>query len=339
MAKLFGDRWEVTGEFTGEGGQGWVYEVRDKTQQLPGTFVLKRLKRPDHPARLERFRREVEVLTKLSSPHIVRLIDANLEVEPPYFVTEHCEGGDLTSLSVPLEPLDALRILIEACDGLAAAHGSGITHRDIKPQNVLLRTPSGPAVVADFGLSYVEEGRRLTLTDERVGGSGFLAPEVEHGRADVVSPRSDVYSLGKLLYWLLTDRVFPRESFREADWNLVNVLQDNRMEHLNRLLDYLAAFPPEARKANASEVAEIARLTADLLDGHFNVITSTLPQPCKYCGIGKYQLAARNAAEMGDFAFRPQGRADWLILVCDACGHVQWFRLDKAQLSRFWREP
>ncbi len=99
-----------------------------------------------------------------------------------------------------------LELLIDIANGLAHAHANGIVHRDIKPANLLLSGAPALPVIADFGICYVVDGDRMTLTDEAVGPRLFVAPELEDGRAEQVSARSDVYTLGKLLYWLLKGR-------------------------------------------------------------------------------------------------------------------------------------
>jgi eukaryotic-like serine/threonine-protein kinase len=180
--------------------------VRDLTGVF-GNAVLKRIR---NPARNARFAREVAALRALSHPNVVRYIDADLSGPKPYLVMEYCEGRSLADVEHRLvgDPLAALDLFVQICDGVAAAHERGIVHRDLKPANVLLRGTSGQAVVADFGIVYLADNERLTATAEAVGARHFIAPELADGRSDSVDPRSDVYSLGKLLYWLLAGRSF-----------------------------------------------------------------------------------------------------------------------------------
>lgn len=182
MPKKYGARWETL-ESLGEGGQAHTFVVRDV--QVEGTvrYALKRLKNTN---RLERFRTEVDILRSLSHPNVIKLVDFDLENDPPYFVSELCEGGDLTNYRSTYKDNapKALITFIEICKGVAAAHEADVIHRDIKPANILFRTDEGPVVVADFGIAYVEDGERQTLTDEAVGPRNFIAPELEDGQAE-----------------------------------------------------------------------------------------------------------------------------------------------------------
>ena len=152
---------------------------------------------------------------------MVAIQDYDLDADRPYLVTEWCEGGelseiDLSEISIP----ERLGLLVGVCQGVAHAHSGGVTHRDLKPGNIFLRGDGTP-VVGDFGLCFIEGGERLTFVDEAVGPRLFMAPEMEEGRSDEVGPWSDVYSLGKVLYWLVAQkRVFSREKHRQPDWDL-----------------------------------------------------------------------------------------------------------------------
>ncbi|MFI5322988.1 MAG: protein kinase [Thermodesulfobacteriota bacterium] len=110
----------------------------------------------------------------------------------------------------------------QICEGVAYAHTKGVIHRDLKPDNIFLRTRKGPVVVGDFGICYLEQdGKRITLTDEAVGPRNFIAPELEDGRLELISTKCDVYSLGKILYWLLSGgKIFSREKHREPQFDL-----------------------------------------------------------------------------------------------------------------------
>lgn len=107
------------------------------------------------------------------------------------------------------------------------AHSQRVVHRDLKPANIFLQTPTFRPLVGDFGLCYVQDDgddERQTDLEEAVGPRFFMAPELEDGRADVIAPSADVYSLGKLLYWMLTGRIFSREKLRDDRWNLTKVV-------------------------------------------------------------------------------------------------------------------
>jgi len=157
---------------------------------------------------VERFRREARSVAQLAHPNIVTVIDRGEDHGRQYIVFEFVEGENLKELIVRSGPLPlrrAVELAVAVADGLAFAHERGLVHRDVKPQNVLL-TESGTVKVTDFGIARsLEVGRGLTQTGTVVGTGEYLAPEQATG--GVVSPATDVYSLGVVLWEMLTGRV------------------------------------------------------------------------------------------------------------------------------------
>jgi serine/threonine-protein kinase len=174
MVQIYGNRWEIV-EPLGEGGQGLTFLVKDIKGEGEISYVLKH---PNESNRnhlrdrnkLKRFKGEIEAVRNLSHQNIVQLIDFDLETEKPYLVTEYCSGGSLDPFWHK-DPIRALEIFQQICEGVAYAHSKSIIHRDLKPANIFLRTKDGPAVVGDFGICYIEQdGTRLTLTEECLVG-------------------------------------------------------------------------------------------------------------------------------------------------------------------------
>jgi serine/threonine protein kinase len=320
----------------GEGGQAHTFVVRN-----PSTGDLAVLKRLKNLERLNRFEQEIQAIQSLSHPRLLRLISFDLKSAKPYFLSPYYPEGSLDKHSTLFErrPAEALRFLADVCDGLASAHSKGIVHRDIKPANILLADDLSP-IVADFGICFVVDGERVTLTDEAVGPRLFLAPELEDGRTDLVSPRSDVYSLGKLLYWLVyPGRVFAREQHRADQWNLVNRHSVNHYEMINRLLDQMIAADPNARMANAAIVRDAARHVAGLIDKGARAMSPDLQQECAFCGQGVYRGVPMNSVtNVRNFGLEAVGAAKWRALVCDTCGHVQLFRIENIKAPNWWQK-
>jgi serine/threonine protein kinase len=252
-------------------------------------------------------------------------------------VTEFCAGGSLAEKDLAeLSTLQRLRLFGQIAEAIAYAHGKGVVHRDLKPENIFLRAADGPAVVGDFGLCFVEDGERHTLMDEGVGSRFFIAPELEDGKAEEISPRGDVYSLGKVLYWLVSSkRRFAREKHRTDANDLVRMTGDRRLEQVNRLLDQMITENPTTRFENASSVVAALQETTPLIEGGFNVLSRNSPQHCTYCGRGKYGVHATKHSGVQNFGLTLTGDPNWRILVCDVCGHVQLFRIDLAK-ERDW---
>ena len=205
---------------TGQATTHLVYKDGDETR-LPR--VLKHMKdKGPFPNRLARFRSEIEACNRLSHPNIIRLIESGLHKEKPFIVTEYCEGGSLSpKILVGMTLVERLNLFRGICEGIAYAHSQGVVHRDLKPDNIFLHANGNP-VVGDFGLCFFLDGAqdRATHADEAVGARWYMAPECESGRSLTVGTTADVYSLGKVLYWMLAGRIFSREQHSRAPYDL-----------------------------------------------------------------------------------------------------------------------
>jgi eukaryotic-like serine/threonine-protein kinase len=203
---LVGKRYEIS-RLLGAGGMGRVYLARDRS--LSREVALKVLddRHAENPDFVERFRREAEAAASLSHPHIVTVYDAGEDDETPYIAMEYVPEGTLKNKLQErgaLPPRVAIGITLEVANALAAAHEKGIVHRDIKPENVLV-TDQGHAKVGDFGIARAAAATAITETDLILGSVRYLSPEQAKG--EKVGPPSDLYSLGVVLYEMLTGRV------------------------------------------------------------------------------------------------------------------------------------
>lgn len=338
-------KWQII-KSIGGGGQSDAFLVKDSTN--PGdseVYVLKRLKNID---RIGRFKREVEVGLRLDHPNILRVIDFNLDGGTPYLVTEHCDGGDLEkgARSLELDLAGSLKTFFEICKGVAYAHDNGVIHRDIKPSNIFLAGLEKRPVVADFGICFIseEDGSRLTLTEEAVGARNYIPPELEDGRAEKIYPSSDIYPLGKLLYWLLTRQDFAREKHREPEYDLVKKFGP-KLEHVNKLLDKMIVADPTKRFTSAVELLKQVEEVRLLLERNFNAIGAGIEQRCIYCGKGNYQSSIDanrfegdrvGRTELENFGLTPRGFSRVKVFICDHCGNVQIFRPDRSKNPQIW---
>lgn len=198
------------GQQVGSGAVGEVWTVTSADGQTLAAKVL----RPEHaddPSLVERFVRERSVLLGLQDPHIVTVRDMVVEGARLAIIMDYVAGGSLRDALAeagPLRPVDALNVTAEVFDALAFAHSRGVTHRDIKPDNVLLARPwaeygLGDVRVSDFGISDVV-GERVRQTTGLIGTPHYMPPElISKGLS---GPAGDVYSTGVLLYELLAGR-------------------------------------------------------------------------------------------------------------------------------------
>jgi eukaryotic-like serine/threonine-protein kinase len=155
----------------------------------------------------DRFEREARLAARLSHPNVVRVFDVGESDGRPFIVMEYVEGDTLADelgRHGPLPPERAVDLALQICSGLEAAHTSGLVHRDVKPRNLLLR-PDGVLKIADFGIARAAESTRLTEIGTILGTAAYLAPEQAEGVE--ATPAADLYSVGAVLYELLTGRV------------------------------------------------------------------------------------------------------------------------------------
>ena len=189
----------------GRGGMGVVYEAQDPN--LKRRVALKILSQPLASAKeRERFMREASLMARLNHQHIVKIFDIGVEQGKHYFTMELVDGISLAKFLQDNHPLSQqLRLLILSAQAVHYAHEQGIIHRDLKPSNIMITKDSEPKVM-DFGLAKEIGGKsqKLSKTNDIVGTPEYMSPEQTAGRAGGVDRRTDVYSLGVVLYEMLT---------------------------------------------------------------------------------------------------------------------------------------
>jgi serine/threonine-protein kinase len=251
----------------GRGGMAIVFLAHDGELDRPVALKVLADNLAGDAAVRHRFLREARLAARISHPNVVTVYDAGDEAERPFIVMEYVDGETLADRLARgrLAAADAVDVAVQLCAALEHAHRAGLVHRDVKPQNVLLRA-DGVAKLADFGIARAAEQTRLTEAGTLLGTASYLAPELAAGGE--ASPASDLYSLGVLLYESLTGRL-PHEvhsldelgrkhrdelvvSVRELEPTVPAPVEDAVMRCLAR--------KPEYRPGSAAELA--SELTA-----------------------------------------------------------------------------
>jgi len=265
VGELIAGRYELE-ELTGSGGMSRVYVARDR--QLGRRVAVKILheRYADDEEYVERFRREARAVAQLNHPNIVTVIDRGESDGMQFIVFEHVEGDDLKEVVERTGPLPVRRAIdlgVQIGRALSFAHANGVVHRDVKPQNVLIR--DGNAKVTDFGIARadnLELEAAQTTTGTVLGTGDYISPEQARGeRAD---EQSDVYSLGALLFELLTGRVpYPADSAVAA---AMRHTTDPVPDVLDERPDVPARLANAVERALAKDPAERFRSMDDFVD-------------------------------------------------------------------------
>jgi serine/threonine protein kinase len=196
-------------EEIGRGGMGVIYRARQ--QHSRRIVAVKRILAHEMNSHetLVRFRREAEAVASLDHPNILPIYEVSESEEGlPFFSMKYATGGSLRAAAPALrsKPRGCVRLMAKVARGIAYAHSKGVLHRDLQPGNILL-DENGDPMVSDFGLAkWLDQNSDLTRTLETLGTPGYIAPEQAESRAADLTSAADIYSLGAILFYLLTGR-------------------------------------------------------------------------------------------------------------------------------------
>jgi serine/threonine-protein kinase len=272
IGKVLGNRYRLI-ELIGEGGMALVYKA--ECSLLCRTVAIKIL-RPQYASDVdfvERFRREARAAASLSHPNVLNIYDVGQDEGIDYIVMEYVPGENLKNIirrEAPFSVKKALEITRQIAEALHHAHQRNIIHRDIKPHNILV-TPEGQIKVTDFGIARAISGASLTQAGEVLGSVQYSSPEQAKG--GIVGPQSDLYSLGCVLYELLTGRVpFSGDTtvsialqHLEGEYIPVHELRPDVPQKVENLLNTAMETDPSARYPSAlAMLKEISSIQSSL---------------------------------------------------------------------------
>lgn len=326
--KIFGNRWEII-ESLSEGGQGYIYRVKDlKTGD--SNYVLKKLKNKD---RKDRFEKEIKAVNSIDSSYIEKIIDfKDTEDDDFYYVMQYREKS-LHNILPDLKGnlIRILEIFSKICQGMKDAYTreKPIIHRDLKPTNILIDKEDNPKII-DFGLCFLDSSVRITLTQEQVGSRYYMAPECEIGKSEDIGIHTDIYSLGKILYAMVSGgQIFPRERQLEDKYNLENILSDMRVRYINQIINNCVKEKTSQRLNNIDNLISIVDKTKCLIkDGFFPVCYGN--EICRFCGIGKLEKFGKLRGSILEQGSVQYDISSFNITMwrCNECGIVYNFEED-----------
>ena len=280
IGRVLNDRYEVV-QFVGQGGMAKVYLGFDKVLNRDVAIKILQEEFNDNEQFLNKFKREAQAAGKLSHPHIVNIYDTGNDHDIYYIVMEYVDGGtlkDYINAKGKLSYRESINYALAIASALGQAHKNNIIHRDVKPQNILLTRAKRLPKVADFGIARAITSSTMTMVDETMGSVHYLSPE--QARGGYLDARSDLYSLGILLYEMVTGKL-PFDSDSPVAVALMQIQEDivplreidpGAPKGLEVIIQNLTAKSPNDRYQDTLELIEdLKKVRADF-NAHINRI-------------------------------------------------------------------
>lgn len=322
-------------EVIGRGGMGVVYRAEQISLKRVVAIKMIRENRPETFENRQRFFAEAEANARLEHPGIVQVFEVSEYRGHPYFSMQYVRGQTLAEKlkQGPLPQRQAARIMVDVCRAIGFAHRQGVLHRDIKPSNILVDR-NDQVRVTDFGLAKLADSAdSLTRTGAVVGTPSYMSPEQSSGRTNIVGPRSDIYSLGTVLYHLLTGRPpFVADSPMELALKVLEqdpppprLLEPRIDRDLEMIVQRSIQKPPDLRYDTADEMAD--ELECFLRDEPIKARSGTLGQI-----VARWFRETHHAAVLENWGLLWMWHSLVLLIVCLATEGMAWSGV-KSRLS------
>jgi eukaryotic-like serine/threonine-protein kinase len=312
----------------GQGGMGVVLKGYDT--ELHRVVAIKVLAPhlAHYSSARRRFAREAQAAAAVVHPHVIPIFDVESNAKFPYLVMQFVPGQSLQSRTDsygPLSVTETLRIAQQTAAGLAAAHAQGLVHRDVKPANILLEDNVDRVLLSDFGLARAVDDASLTRTGVVAGTPYYMSPE--QARGDAIDARSDLFSLGSVIYFMLTGHPPFRASGAMAVLHRICNETPRAIDQINsqvpveviQVVDRLLSKSPDQRFANATDVEkELARLLSLVQSGRLS-----LKSRSQICAL-KYPENQNIGHAIWNRLSQPAAILSMAFLAC-VIGSVLWF--------------
>ena len=313
-------------------------------QDMSNHAALKELHQPADARDFEhaeaRLRREIEAMQRISHPHLLEILDTDPDLK--WHVSNFHSKGTLANhiKNYTGNLLTSLRSLRPLVSGVAELHKNGIVHRDIKPLNIFMGD-DGQLILGDFGLVFfTDQGHtRLSGTFENVGSTDWMPGWASRMRIEDVRPTFDVYSLGKVLWAMVSGLpILRREYFTDPEFNLEELFQRTpSMKLANKFFDKcIVEREVNCLKDASALLAEMDNLI-EMIEGNFDLIDPSIKRKCRVCGIGSYDLRVnQDPTQARNYGFPASGTRTYKIFACSNCGNVQLFLFGDSATTNAW---
>lgn len=288
----------------------------------------------------KRIQNEIEAMNNVSHPNLIEILDYSLN--STWFVSKFYSNGTLTDRLYTykgnlLRTLYSLRPLVE---GVAEIHKERFVHRDIKPENIFI-DKSGALILGDFGLVYFndENFTRISKKYDNVGTTNWMPGWAMTWRIEEVKPTFDVYSLGKLIWVMVSGKPnLPLWYWKKEENNLMNLFPDNNQMWLaNRLLEISVVEDQENCLPDAKAFLKEIDKTIELLEYRVQDLGINNKRKCQICGIGSYVQEGKLTPALLQLMDLPSpNKSDTKLFVCSHCGYVQQFFIPYGKSQTVW---